>query len=86
MTRTIFIHTRPSNGGYTARAQGLGITASSTMDPRFAAERVAIKVKTGKKQVEGLEAKDFGILVISVTTGLFGANSYRAEWQETEAK
>ena len=83
--RTVFIFTRMGSGGCSvARVQGMGITACSTMSPTEAAERAAIKAKTGKKDACGQRADKHGIILTCITAGSFNVGSYKAEWQEED--
>ena len=84
MTRTLIINTRQSCGGYTARALGEGITASSTCGPREAAERVALKVKLRQKDVQRLVFEESNIRLDQVTDTLMHA-TFEAQWEEEAA-
>jgi hypothetical protein len=83
MTCTIYIFTRRGSGDcYIARAQGLGITASCTSSPIQAAERCAMKVRLGRKDVTGLLFEDQDITINEIVSGAFGVAQYKAEWKE----
>ena len=83
MKRTIYIFTRRGSGDcYAARVQDLGVTASCTSSPVKAAQRVAMKVKLGLKDVTGLIFEHHGITMKSIQEDSFGVGQYKAEWEE----
>lgn len=77
MRTKVLIQVREYGGSYIARAIGRGVTASTTGNKEWAIERVALKVKLGVKNAEGMQAKDHGITIDSVTSSL-----YHASWEE----
>jgi hypothetical protein len=83
MRQVVFIFTRRGSGDCFV-ARGAGITASSTSSPQGAAERVALKIKLGRKDVCGLSIEDHGIVLEPITEGEFGVGQYKASWEESE--
>jgi hypothetical protein len=82
----VVIFTRRGSGDcYVAKAQGLGVTASCTDSPARAAERCALKVKTGRKDVVGLTIETEGIELRCETAGDFGACTFSARWEGAAA-
>lgn len=79
-TVPIIIVSRPGADANVARAVGLNITASSTSSARTAAERVAIKVKTGVRgSVEWQDPKAHGITIKEVSP-----TWYQASWEDPQ--
>lgn len=76
MKRTLIIYTRKDCEPYTARAEG--VTASSTSSAQYAAERVAIKIKFGRRRgdVCSMVFEDQGITMKEIPGG------YIASWEE----
>lgn len=69
---------------YIARLVGSHITASSTMSPCAAAERVALKCYTGLKDVSRLSIDKYRIDFREVTPRWFTAEWYQSPPQEAK--
>lgn len=77
---TAIIHTREQGGqGYTARAQGYGLTSHCTSDPQRAIERVALKCKhfPAKPDVSKMDFAASGIRLQRIAS-----QTYQATWED----